>query len=95
MIKFLLSTLVIVPGLLLLKTSSSYGYAPIADTLQPVKTAASKPVEKPVATLQGHLPKIKEVPKSRRMIKPMAVPSPLPIKPVRIIKPKIIPGKIL
>jgi hypothetical protein len=95
MIKFLLSILVIVPALLLLKPGSSYGHAPVADTLQPVKTATGKPAEKPTATLQEHLPEIKEVPKSRRLIKPMAVPSPLPIKPIRIIKPKIVPGKIL
>ncbi len=30
---------------------------------------------------------IKEVPKSRRKIKPIAVPAPMPVKPVRIIRP--------
>lgn len=94
MIKFLLSTLVVVPALLLAKPHAGYGNIPTADTLQPVRTTSDKPIEKPVAKLQEHLPEIKEVPKSRRLIKPMAVPSPLPIKPIRIIKPKIIPGKI-
>ncbi|WP_106527814.1 hypothetical protein [Chitinophaga niastensis] len=93
MIKFLLFTLV-VSAMLLLKPHVGYGHTPAADTLQPVRTTPEKPVEKPVATLQEHLPEIKEVPKSRRMIKPIAVPSPLPIKPIRIIKPTIVPGKI-
>jgi hypothetical protein len=33
---------------------------------------------------------IKEVPKSRRKLKPIAVPAPIPVKPIKIIKPKII-----
>lgn len=94
MIKFLLSTLVVVPALLLAKPHAGYGNIPTADTLQPVRTTSEKPIEQPVAKLQERLPEIKEVPKSRRVIKPMAVPPPLPIKPIRIIKPKILPGKI-
>jgi hypothetical protein len=33
---------------------------------------------------------IKEVPKSRRKIKPIAVPAPMPVKPIRIIRPGVI-----
>lgn len=35
-------------------------------------------------------PVIKEVPKSRKQIKPVAIPAVKPIKPLPIIKPKII-----
>ena len=34
--------------------------------------------------------KIKEVPKAHKQLKPIAVPNIIPIKPVQIIKPKII-----
>lgn len=46
-----------------------------------------KPAENtPAQTKRG---KIKEVPKSRRQVKPVPLPS-VPVKPLKIIKPKII-----
>ncbi|UYQ94107.1 hypothetical protein MKQ68_03250 [Chitinophaga horti] len=33
---------------------------------------------------------IKEVPKSKRKLKPIAVPTPVPVKPLKVIKPKVI-----
>lgn len=59
-----------------------------ADSVPATHGPAEKPVDKPLAP--EALPIIKEVPKSRRVIKPIAVPTPLPVKPIRIIKPKII-----
>jgi hypothetical protein len=57
-----------------------------ADTIPPVKTTDEKPgEEKPVTT---GLPVIKEVPKARKQLKPVALPT-IPVKPVRIIKPII------
>ncbi|WP_074242123.1 hypothetical protein [Chitinophaga niabensis] len=49
-------------------------------------------VKKPLEELPDvkKLDVIKEVPKSRRKMKPIAVPAPIPVKPIRIIKPKII-----
>ncbi len=37
---------------------------------------------------------IKEVPKARRQIKPVAIPSVIPLKPIKIIKPQIIRNTI-
>ncbi|QJB32656.1 hypothetical protein HF324_15070 [Chitinophaga oryzae] len=69
-----------------------------ADSVPPAHMPADKPVEKPVTPSvvpEVKLPEIKEVPKSRRGIKPMAIPSPLPVQPIRIIKPKIIVRKLI
>lgn len=58
----------------------------LADTLPPPK----KPEETtPAPTEEKPVSKIKEVPKSRRQVKPVAVPV-VPVPPVKIIKPKII-----
>lgn len=75
-----------------------------ADTIPPVKKSVTEQpdVKKPLDELPDvkkslkelpdvkKLDVIKEVPKSRRKMKPIAVPAPVPIKPIRIIKPKII-----
>lgn len=37
---------------------------------------------------------IKEVPKSRRQVKPLPIPAPIKVKPIRIIKPKVIKPKV-
>ncbi|WP_212005696.1 hypothetical protein [Chitinophaga sp. HK235] len=68
-----------------------------ADSVPPAHSPADKPVEKPVnpSVPEVKLPEIKEVPKSRRGVKPMAIPSPLPVQPIRIIKPKIIIRKLI
>ncbi|MBV8252098.1 MAG: hypothetical protein JO154_05775 [Chitinophaga sp.] len=59
-----------------------------ADSVPATRIPTEKPVEKPLDP--EALPIIKEVPKSRRVVKPIAVPTPLPVKPIRIIKPNII-----
>jgi hypothetical protein len=65
-----------------------------ADTVPAVKKPVTEQpdVKKPPDELPDvkKLDVIKEVPKSRRKMKPIAVPAPVPIKPIRIIKPKII-----
>ncbi|WP_343304277.1 hypothetical protein AAHN97_22135 [Chitinophaga niabensis] len=64
------------------------------DTVPAVKKPVTEPpdVKKPLEELPDvkKLDLIKEVPKSRRKMKPIAVPAPVPIQPIRIIKPKII-----
>lgn len=58
----------------------------LADTLPPAK----KPEEStPAPTEEKPVTKIKEVPRSRRQVKPVAVPA-VPVTPIKIIKPKII-----
>jgi len=58
----------------------------LVDTLPPAK----KPEESaPAPTDEKPVVKIKEVPKSRRQVKPVAVPA-VPVTPIKIIKPKII-----
>jgi hypothetical protein len=44
---------------------------------------------KEVATI-NEVPTIKEVPKSRKQIKPIAIPAAAQIKPIQVIKPKIV-----
>lgn len=63
------------PGIYMTRTASDT----IPDTKKPEENT-------PAPTQQG---KIKEVPKSRRQIKPVPLPS-VPVKPLKIIKPKII-----
>ncbi|WP_291910030.1 hypothetical protein [Chitinophaga sp. CB10] len=59
-----------------------------SDTVPP----APKPTEAPQ---DGKLPDIiKEVPKSRRQVKPLPIPAPIPVKPIKIIKPVIIRPKV-
>lgn len=59
----------------------------MTDTVPPVqKTTEEKPAEEKPATTG--LPVIKEVPKARKQIKPVALPA-VPVKPVKIIKPII------
>jgi hypothetical protein len=60
---------------------------PAADTVLP----REKPGE---AEKEVKLPDIKEVPKSRRQVRPLPVPAPIPIKPIKVIKPKIIRPKV-
>ena len=66
------------------KLPGIYKIAAISDTIPDTK----KPEEStpPAEVKPG---KIKEVPKSRRQVKPIPVPA-VPVKPLRIIKPKII-----
>jgi hypothetical protein len=59
----------------------------ITDTVPPVqKPTNEKPAEEKPATT--NLPVIKEVPKARKQIKPLALPT-LPAKPVKIVRPII------
>lgn len=84
------------PGFLVMPSH----YPAVADTVRP----AEKPVEKPAekagekATDKPQEVKptdiIKEVPKSRRMAKPIAVPAPIRLKPIKIIKPNVIKPKV-
>ncbi|MBS0031027.1 hypothetical protein [Chitinophaga hostae] len=72
---------------------SAYHYITMrTDSVSPAPKPADKPVEK---VIDVSLPQIKEVPKSRRVVKPIAIPSPLPVKPIRIIKPKITVRKLI
>ncbi|WP_143306621.1 hypothetical protein [Chitinophaga vietnamensis] len=93
MVKLLSSGLMLVLFLALMQPQAGYGRGPgltlPADSVPPVRT---NPAEKPAEPL---LPEIKEVPKSRRLIKPMAIPAPLPVKTIKIIKPKIITRPII
>lgn len=64
-----------------------YKMTRLPDTI-PVVT--KKPEETtPVPAEVKPVSKIKEVPKSRRQVKPVAVPA-IPVTPIKIIKPKII-----
>lgn len=63
-----------------------YKMKAVSDTIPGTK----KPEENaPADTKTEDKIKIKEVPKSRRQVKPLAVPT-VPVKPIKIIKPKII-----
>lgn len=64
------------------------GVPPVTDTV-PVQ-AKPGDVQEEVKTPDI----IKEVPKSRRQIKPVAVPAPIPVKPIKVIKPKVIRPKV-
>lgn len=80
--------------LVLTKPLAGFAGDPVsADTVPVVKKPVEQPdVKKPTEELPDvkKLDVIKEVPKSRRKMKPIAVPAPVPIQPIRIIKPKII-----
>jgi hypothetical protein len=56
----------------------------ISDTIPEVKKSKSKQEEPAKPNVI-----IKEVPKSRRQMKPVVVPKAVPIKPIKIVKPKI------
>lgn len=82
-------------AVLLTRSASAAGRGPglytvpaALDSLPAPARSAEKPNEKPGDIKPPDI--IKEVPKSRRKIKPIAVPAPLPVKPIKIIKPKII-----
>ncbi|NLR66812.1 hypothetical protein HGH92_21060 [Chitinophaga varians] len=104
--RFILASL-LMSAMTWLQPQKGYGYGhvstadhmdPLTDSIPPARTPADKPVEKPADASvlpEVKLPEIKEVPKSRRGIKPMAIPSPLPVQPIRIIKPKIIIRKLI
>ncbi|WP_295124741.1 hypothetical protein [uncultured Chitinophaga sp.] len=67
--------------------------AAVTDTsVTPQQTPKPSSVEKTTETKQEvKVPDIiKEVPKSRRKVKPIAVPAPIPVKPLKVIKPKVI-----
>ncbi|WP_145671545.1 hypothetical protein [Chitinophaga polysaccharea] len=107
MVKMLTSASVLLFAIALLQPSKGYGrdkamsvtalsthyLLPVADSVPLTNHPADKPAEKPVDP--SSLPVIKEVPKTRRMVKPMALPSPLPVQPIKIIKPKIVIKKLI
>ncbi|NLR80037.1 hypothetical protein [Chitinophaga eiseniae] len=104
MVKVLTSASVLLFAIALLQPSKGYGrdkaialstryLLPVADSVPLTNHPADKPAEKPVDP--SSLPVIKEVPKTRRMVKPMALPSPLPVQPIKIIKPKIVIKKLI
>ena len=64
------------------------GVPPVADTIP----AQAKPGEVQEEVKAPEI--IKEVPKSRRQIKPVPVPTPIPVKPIKVIKPKVIRPKV-
>ncbi|MCG2616678.1 hypothetical protein LZZ85_20435 [Terrimonas sp. NA20] len=69
----------------------------VADTIPPVKqTAEEKPVEQKPVTIPATTtaPLIKVVPKARKQIKPVALPT-VPIKTPKVIKPIIKVGSLL
>jgi len=61
---------------------------PVVKKSGPEQPDVKKVTEQPLDTKPLDI--IKEVPKSRRKLKPIAVPAPIPVKPIKIIKPKII-----
>ena len=63
--------------------SVPYKIGTVSDTIPPT----IKPEEDAPAKTKPDI--IKEVPKSRRQVKPVVVPK-VPVKPIKIIKPKII-----
>ncbi|MCK7553664.1 hypothetical protein MKQ70_01065 [Chitinophaga sedimenti] len=64
---------------------------PAADTSVTPQQQPAKPAPATTETPVVKVPDIiKEVPKSRRKIKPIAVPAPIPVKPLKVIKPKVI-----
>ncbi|NLR57027.1 hypothetical protein HGH93_02875 [Chitinophaga polysaccharea] len=107
MVKVLTSVSVLLFAIALLRPFEGYGHdkaisekapftrylLPVADSVPLTNHPADKPAEKPVDP--SSLPVIKEVPKTRRMVKPMALPSPLPVQPIKIIKPKIVIKKLI
>ncbi|MGN6511631.1 MAG: hypothetical protein ACTHLD_19355 [Chitinophaga sp.] len=61
---------------------------PVTDTVpSPAKPGETKKEEKKI-------PDIKKVPKSRRQVKPLPIPVPVRIKPIKIIKPKVLKPKV-
>lgn len=58
------------------------------DTIPEVKKPAEKADEESPLSPNPNL--IKEIPKARRQVKPVALPKMVPVKPVKIIKPKIV-----
>lgn len=64
------------------------GPYPVADTIP----AQAKPGEVQEEVKAPEM--IKEVPKSRKQIKPVPVPAPIPVKPIKVIKPKVIRPKV-
>ncbi len=62
-----------------------YKMRSVADTLPEVK----KPEEESPSPTTRPDKKIKEVPKSRRQVKPVPLPT-VPVKPIKVIRPKII-----
>lgn len=70
-------------------------FPPGIHSMRPVADSAA-PQPKPGETQQGTtIPEIiKEVPKSRRQVKPLPIPGPIPVKPIRVIKPKLIRPKL-
>ena len=70
-----------------------------SDTVPPVKPAEVKPAENkpanPALPVEKIIdPVIKVIPKSRKQIKPVAIPGNIPAKTQKIIKPKIIIRRI-
>lgn len=51
---------------------------------------APKPPEKQQEKAKKVPDIIKEVPKTRRQLKPAPIPTPIPVKPIKVIKPKVL-----
>ena len=65
------------------------------DTIPAVKTSPTQtepttegPIDKVIK------PVVKQVPKSKKQLKPVAIPGNLPVKPLKTVKPKVIIRKI-
>ncbi|AXY78140.1 hypothetical protein D3H65_30920 [Paraflavitalea soli] len=59
----------------------------VTDTIPVVIPDTKKPEENVPATVKPAI--IKEVPKSRRQVKPVTLPT-VPVKPIKVIKPTVI-----
>jgi hypothetical protein len=64
-----------------------YSMKMVLDTIPAAIPDTKKPVETIPETVKPEI--IKEVPKSRRQVKPITLPT-IPVKPIKVIKPKII-----
>ncbi|WP_315821758.1 hypothetical protein [Paraflavitalea speifideaquila] len=64
-----------------------YSMKMVTDTIPVINPDTRKPEENIPATVKPEI--IKEVPKSRRQVKPVTLPT-IPVKPIKLIKPTII-----
>ena len=77
------------------RLSFTAGYR-VSDTVPPAKPADPKPAqpvpEGPVTEIVK--PIIKQIPKSKKQLKPVALPGKLPVKTPAVVKPKVIIRRI-
>lgn len=69
--------------------AGSIGTEAVTDTVPDTRKPPQKK-EKGKETAKKKPDIIKEVPKTRRQMKPIPVPAPIPVKPIKVIKPKVI-----